>query len=161
MTFASILKVVLPYVVGAILGAVICYSVMPEPEVPEPEIQVEYDTLKFEFRDTVWIPPITVIETQIDTHWVTPEGNIKSEVNYADDRVGIHADIYSPCYIDSILWDITFAPRIIEREKMVVSIDSIKTYTIQIKPPWYKTWLVGFVEGVVLVAGSVYLAGQL
>ena len=93
--------------------------------------------------------------------WITPEGNIKSEVNYADDRVGIHADIYSPCYIDSVLWDISFAPAIIEREKFVVVVDSIKTYTVLIKPPWYKSWLVGFAEGVVLVGGSVCLAGKL
>lgn len=147
--------------VSAILGAVICYSVMPEPEVPEPEIVVVTKTVIDTLRDTTWIPPEKVPAPEPIAVDTISKESIKSTFKGESHGVQVTVDIFAPCRADRAVYLFQHPPLIREREKMVVSIDSIKTYTVLIKPPWYKTWLVGFVEGVVLVGGSVWLAGQL
>ena len=147
--------------VSAILGAVICYSVMPEPEVPEPEIIVEINTVIDTLRDTTWIPSEKVPAPEPIAVDTISKESIKSTFKGESHGVQVTTDIFAPCNIDSVVFLFKHPLEIRERQRMVVTVDSIKTFTVFVKPPWYKTWLVGFVEGVVLVAGSVYLAGKL
>ena len=157
MTWASILGKILPYLVGAILGALILYVSMPEPEVPEPITIVEIDSFIVTEYDTFPAPPPEKIIKYLPFEVKKDNYRFKGE----SDGVQVITNIFASCHPDSVIFEFKHPPVIREREKMVVSIDSIKTYTVFIKPPWHKTWLVGFVEGVVLVGGSVYLAGKL
>ena len=87
MTWASILKVILPYLFGMILGAVICYVSMPDSKPQDPYLVVKHDTTMVTLRDTIRLKPQTIIRTVADTVFTTQKGNIKSKFKGETDGV--------------------------------------------------------------------------
>jgi len=153
----KILVALLPFIAAGYIG----YSVYPmlhkKSAPPEPEIKTVEHEKKIAWTDTTTPPPVEVSEkpTQSDTLPETPEKPqvIRTTIHKETPSAKVDLEMFAKCKVDSILLKVTPKMQIIEREKLVVCTDTIKTITItKEKKSWWRD-----VKNVALGGAIVYL----
>jgi hypothetical protein len=147
----KILVALLPFIAAGFIGYSIYPKVHKKPAPPEPEIIVKHDTLYFTWHDTIIPPPVVVTEKPVMSD--TTPSRIRTTVHKETPSAKVDLEMFAKCKVDSILLKVTPKMQIIEREKLVVCTDTIKTITItKEKKSWWRD-----VKNVALGGAIVYL----